>query len=316
LSDQRKRRGRYERTRRRSSREQQAAEAERLQNVEVSPGPKSDRSRGGFLSYFDSIERIAVALGAVVVLIGGIVGLVLKFQSEPPPKREATMRIIDSFPRQFGDFLAETGQDTAGYSTAELDQQGREYEVEITVEGLRNKSAAIVWTLLGDLSHLPFDERKEWSHQFLTSFKPPTNTFKRTAKIWIQYPPLEGKYRAEMVVEFPEYTQLVTIKTRAFAGRPAQPRGGSHPAVTKTVPTVTTIPASVTTEVTTIEGTTTAVTTIDGTTTTTTVPTSSTVTTTTTIPARTQTVMKTVTVVAATAGRVPVVRPPAKLVPP
>ena len=159
------------------------------------------------------------------------------------------MTIIDSFPRQFGDFLAETGQDDAGYSETELDQQGNEYEVEITVEGLRNKRAEIVWNLLGDISRLSSDE--------------------------------------------------------------------SRPAVTKTIATVTTIPASVTSEVTTIEGTTTAVTTIDGTTTTTTVPTSSTLTTPTTIPSRTQTVRKTVTVIAARpAGSVPVVRPGAKLLPP
>jgi hypothetical protein len=320
VNDEQRRRGRYQRARRRPSRDQQATEAKRRQGTEVSPEPKSGGSGGGsrfgFLSFFDSIEKIAVALGAVVVLIGGIIGLVTRCGPEPLPKREAAMTIKDSFPRQFGEFLVDTGQDPGGYSQPELDQRGREYEVVITADGLRNKSAQIVWTLLGDLSGLPFDERKGWIHQFLTSIRPPANSFRQEARVWIQYPPLQGKFRAEMAIEYPEYTALVTVKTRAFAGRKGQPRAGSRPAVTKTVPTVTTIPASVTTAVMTIEGTTTTVTTIDGTTTTTTLPNSSTVTTTTTVPSRTRTVMKTVTIVASTAGRVPIVRPEAKLAPP
>jgi hypothetical protein len=155
----------------------------------------NDQRNGGFLAYFDSVNKIAVALGAVVALIAGIVALVYQLwpnPGPPPPPRNATMTITDSFRARFIDFLLETGQDIAGYSNAELEQLGNEYSVMVTVNGLRNKNPEIVWNLRGDIGDLSISERKQWFHQFLASFEPPADSFIRTAKVWIQYPPLRA----------------------------------------------------------------------------------------------------------------------------
>ena len=283
-------------------------------------GRLNDQRSGRFLAWFDSAYKIALALGAVVTLIGGIVGLVyllLPNPAPPTPLQKATMTYKGSLPRiSLGDFLVETGQDDAGYSDAELAQLGNEYEFDVTADGLRNKSTAIFWNLRGlDASELPFKERKRWIHQPLTSFKPTAESYARTAKVWIQYPPFQGTFFAEIAIEYPEYTTLFTLRTRRFTGT-TQRRETSQPGTkTKTIKTVTTTPASIITTVETTESTTTATTTIDGTTTTSTVPTFSTVTNTTTIPARTSTITKVVPAETAP-GRVPIVRPNAKLASP
>jgi hypothetical protein len=62
----------------------------------------------------------------------------------------------------------------------------------VTVNGLRNKNPEIVWNLRGDIGDLSISERKQWFHQFLASFEPPADSFIRTAKVWIQYPPLRA----------------------------------------------------------------------------------------------------------------------------
>jgi hypothetical protein len=132
-----------------------------------------------------------------VLLITAIVSLIYLLwpnPSPPPPPRNATMAIIDSLPEEpFIDFLLETGLDPADYSRAKLQQLGTLYYVKIAVAGLRNTSPEIVWSLRGDV---PSQERKEWIHQFLTSFTPPADSYARTAKIWIQYPPFRGKFTA------------------------------------------------------------------------------------------------------------------------
>lgn len=300
-----------------------------------------DQPKWRFLAWFDSIGTIAVAVGAVVALAGGIVSfiyLVLPDPSQPPPARNATMKITDNFSRSLRDFLIETGQDLSGYTEAELEQLGREYYISITVEGLRNKSPEIVWNLQ-DINDLPSSERKHWIHQSLASFEPPVDTYTRTAKVWIQYPPFRGTFYAVIEVEYPNFETLGSpIHTKRFTGRLRQPREGPGPVTTtRMLTTVTTIPARETTAVETIEGTTTALTTINNTSTevtttdgttitgTTMVPTTSNVTIRTTrttiitktIPARTSTVTRATTqTVVATAPHVPIVRPTAKITPP
>lgn len=291
----------------------------------------NDQPKSGFLAWFDSIEKIAVSLAAVVALIGAIVALVYKLWPDPtppPPSQKAALEIRDSFPARFVDFLAETGQDTSTYTNAELNQAGIEYYVDVMVTGLRNKNTEIAWTLRGDLGDLSNDERRKWIHQLLGNVKPPTDNYTRTAKVWIQTPPFRGRFFAEIEIDYPEYETLVVIKTRPFSGKETQPREQA----VSTTETVTTTPATTTEAVTTYETTTAAVTTYqttttavitlaDGTTTTTTdtVPTTSTVTVTTTatatvpitIPATTSTITRTTP----TPGpaQVPQLRPPARI---
>jgi len=299
----------------------------------------NDQPKWRFLAYFDSVEKIAGSVGAVVVLLTGIVGLVYLLwpnPSPPPPPRKAAMKIEQTFPdTTLADFLAETGQSTEDHSSAELDQVGNEYYINIAVEGLRNRSAKIVWNL-HDVSELPPNEQTNWIHQLLDTIEPPADDFERTAKVWIQYPPVEGKFFAVIEIEYPDYVTLRSLRTSSFDGRRMQPREQAQPqTVTRTTTTVMTTPARTTMTVTTIEDTTTAVTTVEVTTTgtttmngttttsTSTIPTTSTVTITTTrtatvattLPATTSTVTTTRTETSASTvpARVPIVRPKAEI---
>jgi hypothetical protein len=83
----------------------------------------NDQRNGGFLAYFDSVNKIAVALGAVVALIAGIVALVYQLwpnPGPPPPPRNATMTITDSFRARFIDFLLETDRTSLATATPSL----------------------------------------------------------------------------------------------------------------------------------------------------------------------------------------------------
>ncbi len=83
----------------------------------------------------------------------------------------------------------------------------------------------------------------------------PADSYARTAKVWIQYPPFHGKFFAVIEIDFPENESLAAIHTKSFTGRETQPRERSGPAaVTRTITTVTTIPA-ITTVATTVDGT-------------------------------------------------------------
>jgi hypothetical protein len=173
-----------------------------------------------FLVYFDSVGKVVAGLTGVVLLITATVSLIYLLwpnPSPPPPPRKATMTIIDSVPNErYRDYLLETGQDSRDFSRAKLRQLGTLYYVQVAVEGLRNRSPQIVWSLRG---RVPNKEREDWIHQFLASFTPPADSYARTAKVWIQYPPFPGKFSAVIEIEYPEDESLYVVRTDHFSGR-------------------------------------------------------------------------------------------------
>lgn len=201
------------------------------------------------LAWFDSLGKIVAGLTAIVVLITGIVSLVLLLLPKPLPLRKATLTDLQLVAQEsYGDFLQETGQSARGHSQAELHQLGNYYIVRVNVEGLQNQNPEIVWSVhsRGRKTQL---QPELWIHQPVDAFKPPASSYEFTAQVWVQRPPVPGKFYALLEIDYPQYAPLAIAFSKDFTVAPGETPSNAKRAtttVTRTYSTVTTVPTHTT----------------------------------------------------------------------
>lgn len=246
-------------------------------------GPTSGpRGLGKIAAYFDSIGKIVAALAGVIALITGV-SLVYLVRPDPPAETNASLTDLRFVGRMtLEDYLRRTGRDPGGYSPDERKQVGNYYLVTVTTEGLRRRSVGIFWSVLSP-EGVPIPSPEQWIRQLLTKLTPLSDKYKETARLWIQNPPVEGTFYAEITIDYPDKSSLDVATTPPFPGMASQPRAIRPVTVEKTVTTVMTVPETTTQIVTTVEETTTTGTTLVPTTIETTVPATTTTVTTTTM---------------------------------
>ena len=268
-------------------------------SVRMKGGARLKRPRWLSWGYFDSLGKIVAGLTAIVALIGGIVSLVLVLSPDPLQSRKATLTDLHLVAQEsLEDFLQETGQPRDGYTQEKLRQFGNYYIVRASVEGLRNRNPEIVWSVHSRSQKAQL-QPELWIHQVQPPpLDVPANSYEFTAQVWIQRPPVRGRFYVLIQIDYPHYAPLAITFSKDFSVTAAETVAEpTTTTVTRTYVTVRTARNHAITTATTVEQTTSTGTTLIPTTTTTTVPgTTTTVLTTTT---------KTVT------SPAPIVRPPA-----
>jgi hypothetical protein len=168
---------------------------------------------------FDRIGGTARALGAVVALASGIVGLIFLLRGSGTPDIKADLKALELTPNvRARAFLAETDQPADQYTQQQLRAVGSIVRLRVQVSGLEGKQAALTWSLYRarpSPARLVDDSRL--IRQAATTVTPLAKNFRGIATVWIPLPPLAGPFLAELDLVYKNST-LAYARTTAFAG--------------------------------------------------------------------------------------------------
>jgi hypothetical protein len=191
-------------------------------------GSEPPRRPRAFLSWFDSIGKVAGGLTAVVVLVTGAVSLYFLLRPPPPKVEEASFapKQLQQFgpPTSLGAFYRLVGHPELEkrYTPAELRAHGVYITVPVTLVGLRGADTKVRWSLYRARDRVPVES---WIGQDAGPVKAPRDHYRALVQVWVQLPQVPGRYLA--VIELVRGGEpLDSVVTRSFLGLISAPLPG------------------------------------------------------------------------------------------
>jgi hypothetical protein len=194
----------------------------------IGGGDETARRPRAFLSWFDSIGKVAGGLTAVVVLVTGAVSLYFVLRPPPSPVEEASFARaqLQQFgpPTTLGSYFRLVGRPelTKRYSRSELRAHGVYFTVPVTLVGLRGADTKVRWSLYRARDRVPVEN---WIGQDAGPVKAQRDRYRALVQVWVQLPEVPGRYLA--VIELVRGGEpLDSVVTSSFLGLIAPQSGG------------------------------------------------------------------------------------------
>jgi hypothetical protein len=173
----------------------------------------------GLFGRLKEAPKLVVALGAIVTLIAGVLGLVAWFFPDAKPKprapTDAKLEILD-FQKHvtLGRYLRTIDKDASGFSAGQLARDGVVVTVKaVGVSGV--KRADLFWTVRDSASGSDLADA-HYVHQLAARFRIRTAGDSGGRPFWVPAPPQPGRYFVRFELSAPDGTILASTPTGPF----------------------------------------------------------------------------------------------------
>lgn len=175
--------------------------------------------RTSILSRLKDAPKLAAAIGSIVALVAGILGLVTWFNPDAKPKSraptDASLQLLD-FQKHvsLGSYLRSIGKSTSDTSPQSLTRDGVVATIKaVNVSGVSR--ADLYWSLRDVVSERNLSD-PHYVHQLAARLHIKTTGDSGGAPFWVPAPATPGRYAPVFELETPRGAILYSLKTEDF----------------------------------------------------------------------------------------------------